>query len=108
MGSAVAESLVVPDGVVDVLTGGRGARGRMEHGMTRCLYNRRWDLSGVSRSVAAAGGELTRILVVEDESNIADFIRRGLIYKGYDVDVVHSGEQALELARERLPDLVIL
>jgi len=108
MGSAVAESLVVPDGVVDVLTGGRGARGRMEHGMTRCLYNHRWDLSGVSRSVAAAGGELTRILVVEDEADIADFIRRGLIYKGYDVEVASAGEEALEIARDAPPELVIL
>src|SRR3990170_3053370 len=51
---------------------------------------------------------MTRVLVVEDEQNIADFIRRGLVYKGYDVDVARSGEDALETARERLPDLVIL
>lgn len=51
---------------------------------------------------------MPQVLVVEDEPNIADFIRRGLIYKGYEVDVAHSGEQALDLARERPPDLVIL
>jgi len=48
------------------------------------------------------------VLVVEDEPGIADFIRRGLSYKGYSVKVAHSGEEALELAQERLPDLVIL
>jgi two-component system response regulator MprA len=51
---------------------------------------------------------MARVLVVEDEPNIADFIRRGLVYKGYEVDVAASGEEALETARERLPDLVIL
>lgn len=51
---------------------------------------------------------MTRVLVVEDEPNIAEFIRRGLIYKGYDVDVAASGEEALEAAQKRLPDLVVL
>ena len=51
---------------------------------------------------------MPRVLVVEDEPNIADPIRRGLIYKGYEVEVADSGEQALDLARERPPDLVIL
>jgi len=48
------------------------------------------------------------MLVVEDEPNIAEFIRRGLIYKGYEVDVAGTGEEALDLARERPVDLVIL
>jgi len=51
---------------------------------------------------------MTRILVVEDEHDIADFIRRGLIYKGYEVDVASDGEQALNLARDHPPDLVLL
>ncbi len=49
-----------------------------------------------------------RILVIEDERDIADFIRRGLILKGYEVDVAHSGEDGLSLAHERPPDLVVL
>ena len=51
---------------------------------------------------------MSRVLVVEDEPNIAGFIRRGLIYRGYEVDVAHSGQEALETARSQLPDLVIL
>ena len=51
---------------------------------------------------------MTRVLVVEDEPNIAEFIRRGLIYKGYEVDVAASGEEALEVAQKRLPELVVL
>src|SRR3990170_857084 len=51
---------------------------------------------------------MTRVLVVEDEANIAGFIRRGLIYKGYEVDLAASGEEALESVQRSLPDLVIL
>lgn len=51
---------------------------------------------------------MSRILVVEDEHDIADFIRRGLIYKGYEVDVAYDGEEGLALALDRPPDLVLL
>lgn len=51
---------------------------------------------------------MSRILVVEDEVSIADVIRRGLVYKGYEVDVAHNGRDALRAARDDLPDLVIL
>lgn len=37
-----------------------------------------------------------RILVVEDEEKVADFIRRGLEQSGYQVDTVGSGEEALK------------
>src|SRR3990170_161585 len=48
------------------------------------------------------------VLVIEDEHDIADFIRRGLIYKGYEVDVAHDGEEGLALALDHPPDLVLL
>ena len=49
-----------------------------------------------------------RILVIEDEERIAQFVKRGLIYEGYRVDVAYDGPGGLQLAREQLPDLVIL
>ena len=51
---------------------------------------------------------MARVLVIEDERDIADFIRRGLLLKGYEVDVAFDGEQGLAVARERMPDLVVL
>ena len=51
---------------------------------------------------------MTRILVVEDEADIGHFIKRGLAYKGYEVDVAPDGEEALSVARDRPPQLVIL
>lgn len=49
-----------------------------------------------------------RLLVIEDDENIADFIRRGLIYEGFVVDVAHDGSKGLAAARDRNPELVIL
>jgi two-component system response regulator MprA len=48
------------------------------------------------------------ILVVDDDPQIARFLKRGLTYKGYDVVTASSGAEALAEARERQPDLVIL
>ncbi len=49
-----------------------------------------------------------RILVIEDDPDIADFIRRGLIYKDYEVEVASDGQKGLTAARDRPPDLVLL
>lgn len=49
-----------------------------------------------------------RILVVEDERRIADFISRGLQGAGYAVDVAASGANAVELVHQTDYDLVIL
>lgn len=48
------------------------------------------------------------ILVIEDEQKIADFLRRGLTYEGFQVDVRADGEAGLKAARDNPPDLVIL
>lgn len=42
-----------------------------------------------------------RILVVEDELDIADALRHGLEAEGYAIDVASNGDDALWLARER-------
>jgi len=44
-----------------------------------------------------------RILVIEDEPQIADLLRRGLIYEGYTVEVAPDGEAGLAAARDRQP-----
>jgi two-component system response regulator MprA len=49
-----------------------------------------------------------RVLVVEDEPSIASFVRRGLHFEGYDVDVVADGASALRALRDRPPDLLVL
>ncbi|MHB8717586.1 MAG: response regulator transcription factor [Candidatus Dormibacteria bacterium] len=49
-----------------------------------------------------------RILVVEDEANIAQTLRYNLAREGYEVSEASTGSRALELAREVRPDLVLL
>jgi heavy metal response regulator len=49
-----------------------------------------------------------RILVVEDEKRIADFLSRGLQGAGYAVDVAQDGTTALQFTHDTDYDLVIL
>ncbi len=48
------------------------------------------------------------ILVIEDEQKISDFLRRGLTYEGFHVEVANDGESGLKAARDNPPHLVIL
>ncbi len=50
----------------------------------------------------------TYILLVEDEPSISGFVRRGLIFEGYDVTVVEDGRKALDAISDRPPDLLVL
>jgi DNA-binding response OmpR family regulator len=49
-----------------------------------------------------------RVLVVDDEVDLADAIARGLRREGYAVDVVHSGEEALDATEHTEYDLICL
>ncbi len=49
-----------------------------------------------------------RLLVVEDEKKVASFIKQGLEEEGYAVDVALDGEKGLEMALDRVHDLIIL
>jgi len=49
-----------------------------------------------------------RILVVEDDQKILQFLQRGLALDGYQVETALDGKTALEVAREKTPDLIVL
>ncbi|HSJ18004.1 MAG TPA: response regulator transcription factor [Solirubrobacterales bacterium] len=49
-----------------------------------------------------------RVLVIEDDAEIADVLRRFLRQEGHEVRVAADGEVALPAAAEFVPDLVIL
>src|SRR3712207_1408513 len=49
-----------------------------------------------------------RVLVVEDDEDIALAVQRSLRMEGYDVRIAGDGEAALEAAGAYLPDLVVL
>lgn len=49
-----------------------------------------------------------RVLVVEDEPQIADFIARGLSENGYSVDIAHDGEEAIQWPTIAEFDVIVL
>lgn len=49
-----------------------------------------------------------RILIVEDEVGIANFLQQGLEEEAFDVRVAHSGTKGLELALQESFDLILL
>ena len=49
-----------------------------------------------------------RILVTEDEKDLADALAKGLERQGYAVDVAYDGEESLRLAEVNDYDLLIL
>ena len=49
-----------------------------------------------------------RLLVVEDEKKVSSFIKKGLEEEGYAVDVASDGETGLQMALDRVHDLIIL
>lgn len=51
---------------------------------------------------------VTRILVVEDDRDIAELVAHHLQRAGYVTDVLHSGSEVLSSVREQAPDLVLL
>lgn len=49
-----------------------------------------------------------KILVVEDEEDILNLVKYNLEREGFKVDAAISGEMALRIARDNLPDLILL
>ena len=49
-----------------------------------------------------------RVLLVEDESRIADFVSRGLSEQGYAVDVAVDGDEAIDWTSAADFDLIVL
>ena len=49
-----------------------------------------------------------KLLVIEDETKLAEYLRKGLSEEGYTVDVAHNGIDGLHLATEVDYDLLVL
>jgi len=62
---------------------------------------------GIGPGSPPAGGG-GRVLVVEDEPDVAELIRYNLAKEGYDVALAPSGSDALKLVRDTRPAVVLL
>ena len=53
-------------------------------------------------------GSPVRVLVVDDEVNIAELLAMALRYEGWDLAMAHTGTDAVSTARDFRPDAVVL
>ncbi|TMG30291.1 MAG: response regulator transcription factor [Chloroflexi bacterium] len=58
--------------------------------------------------LAPPASKRTRILLIDDEQRILDFVSRGLEAEGYSVEVAAAGDAGLRAALDQAHDLVIL
>lgn len=58
--------------------------------------------------LARPDGSPVRVLVVDDEVNLAELVSMALRYEGFEVQQAHTGSKAVALARAFGPDAVVL
>ena len=61
-----------------------------------------------SPDLLRADGAPLRVLVVDDEVNIAELISMALRYEGWQVEAAHTGTKAVSAAKDFRPDAVVL
>ena len=63
---------------------------------------------GAPRTAPVAAGDGDFILVVDDEPQIRDLLKRFLALRGYKVRVASDGQQALTMVEQEAPQLIVL
>jgi two-component system OmpR family response regulator len=53
-------------------------------------------------------GSPLRVLVVDDEVNIAELLQMALRYEGWEITTAHTGRSAVSSAKETSPDAIVL
>jgi len=73
--------------------------------MTTAMTNK---ASAKKNQPSTDAAERISVLIVEDEKDLQDLLKFNLERDGYKVHCVSSGEKALQVARDEVPDLVLL
>jgi PAS domain S-box-containing protein len=103
IGLSVCRSIVLAHGgTIDVMTGPHGTTFRL-----RLPVDTSPDDESTPADAPAAEPDARRILVVDDEPDVADTIAEILKNAGHDVEIAHGGFAALEALRRRDFDLVV-
>ncbi len=75
-------------------------------------FEERQVLDQIRTVLTSAGvggnGRLNRVLVVDDDRHIVDWLKEALTNNGFTVRGAYNGHEALALAREDSPDLILL
>ena len=61
-----------------------------------------------AQDLTRADGSPLRVLVVDDEVNIAELIAMALRFEGWEITMAHSGSKAVAAAKETAPDAIVL
>jgi len=59
-------------------------------------------------TLTRSDGTPVRVLVVDDEVNIAELISMALRYEGWDITTAHTGSKAVREAKDHHPDAIVL
>jgi two-component system OmpR family response regulator len=62
----------------------------------------------MASTLTRADGTPLRVLVVDDEINIAELLQMALRYEGWDIQMAHTGRKAVAAAKEFTPDAIVL
>jgi two-component system OmpR family response regulator len=62
----------------------------------------------MASSLTRADGSSLRVLVVDDEINIAELLQMALRYEGWEIQTAHTGRKAVAAAKEFAPDAIVL
>src|SRR3954469_25436059 len=65
-------------------------------------------MSAAPADLTRPDGSPLRVLVVDDEVNIAELISMALRYEGWQVSMAHTGTSAVTTAKDTRPDAVVL
>jgi len=76
--------------------------------LARSLLSTAFSAVAAENACYAAGVKRPRILVAEDEPDIAEILRFNLERAGYDIELAAAGDAALEQVRRHPPDLLLL
>src|SRR5689334_11808616 len=68
----------------------------------------RMPLANSAPTLTRPDGSPLRVLVVDDEVNIAELISMAVRYEGWEPSVAHTGSKAVSTAKDVRPDAVVL
>jgi len=66
------------------------------------------SLKKIESSIGKVTGVKKEVLVIDDEVDVANLIKVNLEDQGYDVFVAYNGPDAIAIARERKPEVIML
>ncbi len=62
----------------------------------------------MTSALSRPDGSPVRVLVVDDEANIAELLQMALRFEGWDVSTAATGRSAVQAARDSRPDAIVL